>query len=403
MTMKTSSSARNISQLEQALCTGCRSCELSCPKNAIAMQENAEGFLYPAVNAACVQCGICLSRCPVLAPPHGDGIPAQRYAVIYREERTLSASSSGGLFGGIARHVLGTGGVVFGSAYDDDLNVGVVKIESVDDLHRIQGSKYVASDTGTSFSLAKEALDMGKTVLYGGSPCQVAGLRSFLGRPYDNLFTMDLICHGVPSGKLWRKYLCWLGKKHHGKIVYYGFRDKDVAGWSCGGKVKVKVKVKVMRAACDPYYSAFLRCETYRESCYRCPFARRENRVGDITMGDFWGTDFDYPEIPKEQGVSFCSVNTAQGRRLFDLAKDEFAVFECPEEERLEVNVAYSRPSVRPPVRDTIYDGIDEENADRYFAKFRYLRKPEYVMRKIASFVLPERVKVMLRKYVRRG
>ena len=208
-----------------------------------------------------------------------------------------------------------------------------------------------------------------KTVLFGGTPCQIAGLKAFLAKSYENLYTMDLICHGVPSAKLFSKYLFWLGKKYKSKIIYYGFRDKNISGWACGGKTLVitKKNKKIFEGKCDPYYSAFLRCETYRESCYTCPFAKKVDRIGDISMGDFWATDKEYLNIPKVDGISFCSINTKQGIKLFSLVKNLFYVFECPSDESLKRNIAYNKPSKRPELRNNIYANID--NDDNLFFK----------------------------------
>lgn len=387
---------KNISILLQQKCTGCFSCALSCPKQCISMQENGEGFFYPIVDTEkCVECEICVKKCPILTPVELDWIKPSRYALILKDGKVLLNSSSGGLFSGIASYFLENNGIVFGAAYDENLNVHTIGIESKDELYKIQGSKYVACNTEQTFEQAKYLLQKKKFVLYSGSPCQIAGLRSYLNHEYENLYTMDLICHGVPSAKLFRKYLDWLGKKYNGKIIYYGFRDKDVAGWSCGGKTKTKTKT--IEGICDPYYASFLRCESYRESCYVCPFAKSKERVGDITMGDFWGTDKDYPEIPKINGISFCSVNTFQGKKIFEYVKEKFNLYECPKDEILKINIAYNHPSERPLIRDSIYNGIDG-NLNKYFKSFKTSNYLKVSLKKMLSFILPKPVKNLIKK-----
>ncbi len=394
--------SQNISILSQQKCTGCRSCYMSCPKACILMQEDSEGFFYPIVDTKkCVGCGLCVKNCPILSPVKLDWIKANRFALILKDSEVLTKSSSGGLFAGVASYFLKNGGVVFGASYDENLSVHHIAIESENEIYLLQGSKYVTSNTGQTFEQVKTLLKNDRLVLYSGSPCQIAGLKAYLGRQYENLFTMDLICHGVPSAKLFRKYLEWLGKKNHGKIIYYGFRDKDVAGWSCGGKIKTKTKTKTLEGFCDPYYHQFLICGTYRESCYVCPFAKSTQRIGDITMGDFWGTDKSYPDIPVKDGISLCSVNTEQGKRLFELVKDRFNVYDCPENETLKINTAYNQPSARPKSRDTIYNGIDGD-LNKYFRSFKTPSYTKFRLKRFVAYILPKPVKNFIKKILRR-
>ena len=329
---------KNISVLNHKKCVSCRSCEFACPKGSIKLISSLEGFLYPVVDSSCIDCEVCIKVCPVLSPVKQQNFELERFAVILKDNSINLKSSSGGLFGGIANYILKNGGIVFGASYDAELNVEITKIGKIQDLQKIQGSKYVASDTKSSFLEVKKILNENKIVLYGATPCQIAGLRKFLRKDYENLYTMDLICHGVPSNKLFQKYLSWLSNKYKGKIIYYGFRDKEICGWSCCGKVVVKTKnkIKTLQGVCDPYYYSFSQCENYRESCYTCSYAKRTGRIGDLTMGDYWGTDFNYPYIPKENGISFVSINTEQGKRLFSLVKDMFDIYEIPTTETME-------------------------------------------------------------------
>lgn len=361
----------NVSTLEKSRCYSCRSCLLSCSKGAIAMLENAEGFQYPEVSRErCIDCGICVSRCPAMNPPVRENF-AQISKVVWRKDgEKLFQSTSGGLFTGLAERILDDGGVVFGAAYGDDLKVIQIFVESESDLRKLTGSKYVESQTGDSFKRAKEFLDTGRKVFYSGTPCQIAGLKKYLAKEYENLFTADLVCHGVPSQKLWRKYLEWLGNRTGGKIVYYGFRDKDVGGWSCGGKTKTKTKTKVIDGSCDPYYASFLRCETYRESCYSCPFSSME-RPGDVTMGDFFEVSEFYPGLDRTKGISLLIINNEKGERFFCSVEDKFEVLPISESQYLPVKGNLQTPSVRPCVRDDIYSGIDNLPPNEFFGKFR--------------------------------
>lgn len=398
----------NISLVPKTKCFSCRACELSCPTGAISMREDEEGFLYPEVDGTlCTNCRLCVKKCQALNPPEKGTLKEEAFAVFLKDAQKLSQSTSGGAFAGFAEKILSEGGVVFGAAYDENLYPVQTCVESLPDLQKLKGSKYVESDTADSFRKAKQLLDSERKVLYSGTPCQIAGLRVFLGKEYDNLFTVDLICHGVPSRKLFARWLEWLGKKAGGKIIYVGFRDKDVGGWTCGGKFKTKTKTKTIEGSCDPYYASFLRCETYRESCYTCPYAKAENRPGDITIGDFWGIENVLPQFAKvaKNGVSLIIINTERGRQCFSKTQEFFSFAVAPISEAAKYNENLRGSSVRPFFRDTAYDGIDG-NCDEYFGKFKCKSAFKLRARKILLFparivfrVLPASTRNWLRKF----
>ena len=361
----------SIACLDKSKCYSCHSCVLSCPKNAIRMQETSEGFLYPDVNAECVHCGICIHACPALTPPAIDVFEKECYCAYLLDSEKRMQSTSGGVFSGLAEKIILDGGIVFGAAYDTDLNVSQIAVDNLNDLQKLKGSKYVESYTGDSFKQVKLFLDKGRSVLYSGTPCMIAGLKTFLGKTYENLITVDIICHGVPSRKLFRKYLEWLEKKYRGKIIYYGFRDKDVGGWSCGGKAKTKTKTKTIAGSCDPYYASFLRGETYRESCYTCPFANTQ-RIGDITLGDFWGVERFYPEIDRTKGVSCVIVNSCKGQAFFDSVKEKMYKQKTLLKDICVDNTNLNHPTVKSSIRSYIYIGINELTPIRFFEKIKY-------------------------------
>ena len=394
----------SIACLDKSKCYSCHSCVLSCPKNAIRMQETSEGFLYPDVNAECVHCGICIHACPALTPPAIDVFEKECYCAYLLDSEKRMQSTSGGVFSGLAEKIILDGGIVFGAAYDTDLNVSQIAVDNLNDLQKLKGSKYVESYTGDSFKQVKLFLDKGRTVLYSGTPCMIAGLKTFLGKTYENLITVDIICHGVPSRKLFRKYLEWLGKKYRGKIIYYGFRDKDVGGWSCGGKAKTKTKTKTKTIAgsCDPYYASFLRGETYRESCYTCPFANTQ-RIGDITLGDFWGVERFYPEIDRTKGVSCVIVNSCKGQAFFDSVKEKLNTRRTNIESILFQNDNLKFPTQRSSMRNFLYDDIDASQIKSVFSKFKYNKSLMFRIRVSISNYLPSNVKQMLRVFLRRS
>ena len=191
----------------KADCCGCRACEQSCPCSAISIKKDKEGFLYPKVDESlCIGCGLCEKSCPVIKPSNAT-LPLECFAAVSRNEEIRRNSSSGGVFSELAEFVIKEGGVVFGVAFNERFLVSHIMVSNLEDLKQLRGSKYLQSDTGNTFTLCKEFLDNGVPVLYSGTPCQISGLRHFLKKEYSNLLLVDVICHGVPSPDVWKKYL----------------------------------------------------------------------------------------------------------------------------------------------------------------------------------------------------
>ena len=346
-------------------CCGCSGCEQICPKNCISMKPDSEGFLYPEVDESiCIECGICIKHCPILTDVSRCNIP-KVYAAKYKDRGSTFKSTSGGLFIPIAKSVLSMGGVVFGCAYDENLVAKHIKVETEDELYRLQSSKYVQSDTRGIYKQVKTELQNGKEVLFSGTGCQAAGLRSFLGKDYGNLLITDIVCHGVPSPKLFKNYIDYMGKKLGGTLTSYNFRSKEKRGWDLYYKAENGQKSKSDYGFFDPYYSAFLYCKTYRESCYECKFANK-NRVSDITLADYWGIQKFHPEFFDENGVSLVLVNTEKGKKYLEKIKDKLEIIESDYNKASVMNANLVHPSKRPSCRDSIYDGFDCGNFETY-------------------------------------
>lgn len=353
-------------------CTGCRACEQLCAKNAISMVPDKEGFLTAQIDAdKCVDCGLCQKRCPQ-NQVIGKNAPKKVIAVRLKDEDVLYRSASGGAFAGIAKAWIEDGGIVAGVTYDGEWNAHHVFATTLEELKAIQSSKYVQADTSQSFSEVKRLLTEGKKVLFSGTACQIGGLKAFLKKDYDNLLTMDLICHGVSSPLLFRKYIEWLGDKCGSPIKEYDFRDKK-GGWGLGYKYKYKYKYKYGSCSIDPYYSRFLAGDTYREACYQCKYCTPE-RVGDITIGDYWGIEKEHPKFFSTKGVSCVLVNTDKGINAWNSSASLFYTLESEFERVARHNGNLLHPTVRKnDVRDSIYLGINEENwfADKFAGSFR--------------------------------
>lgn len=308
-------------------CTGCAACYSACPRNAISMLADAEGFLSPeVVKDRCVDCGKCEEVCPVL---HfgAERKPLGIYAAKSKNQTLRLESSSGGVFSLLAKAVIDAGGSVFGAAVVDGYAIRHVKVEMDAQLARLRGSKYVQSEIGDSYREARMCLSMGKRVLFSGTPCQIAGFRNFLGREYRSLLCVDVVCHAVASPLAWQKYLEWINPDPFA-FESAKFRDKTW-GWrrysmrlrKGGGSDYCKSNAE------DPFLKGFSSELFSRESCYNC-CARNLKSGADITLGDFWRVWEEKPQIYDNQGVSLVLVNTEQGMSAFrqilaDVVADE--------------------------------------------------------------------------------
>lgn len=305
----------------KANCTGCTACKSICPQQCIMMLEDQEGFNYPFVdNTSCIDCSQCEKICPVINTDSqlnkGDNNTIL-YAAYSKDETIRRNSSSGGIFTLLAKEVLKKDGRVYGASFDENFNVVHSYIKDIKDIHILQGSKYVQSVLGTTFEDIKLYLKQGGLVLFCGTPCQVAGLRNYVGdRLKKNLYLVDFICHGVPSPKVWNKYL--KENKNQDEYIGISFRKKKY-GWktySLERKYK-SGKVKSSIFTFDTYMQAFLRDVILRPSCYKC-FFRSTNHLSDITLADYWEIKKVIPNFNDDKGVSKVMVHTEKGEELFN-------------------------------------------------------------------------------------
>lgn len=316
---------------DKTLCSGCTACRAACPKSCISMRDDAEGFKYPVVDLSlCIHCDLCERVCPLTNP--NDGTPTQSnvVAAINSDSHTRAASSSGGIFSLLAADVVARGGVVYGCIVDADLHVKHVAVETAEELTALRSSKYVQSDMSDIFRAVKQQLTAGREVLFSGVPCQVSGLRRFLRKDYPNLLTVDVLCHGVPSPKLYGDWIASLEQRYKAKAVSVNFRDKR-KGWK---RLFVEVCFDNGRryfrfSGFDPYMSMFLNNRSQRPSCFKCPFNSLV-RPGDISLGDFWGIGRRYPQLDDDKGITLLLVNSERGQNAFDAVAGQCTVHQMP-------------------------------------------------------------------------
>ena len=315
----------NIGKVEEENCCGCGACFQICPKGAITMVENNRGFLVPKIDEKkCISCGLCLSVCPEINKSDFNKV-LSAYAAISKDKDNLNASTSGGIFFHICKYVLSNNGIVYGCAWNNKINVEHVRIDTLEDLKRLYQSKYIQSNNTNSYLKVKSDLNAKKLVIYSGTACQIAGLRLFLKKDYDNLFTVEVICHGVPSPGLFREYIYWLEKKFKKKIIKYAFRNKEKH--KSGEHYMLSITFedfskKFIYANEDPYYSSFLNDKTLRKCCYSCKY-KLKNRISDFTLGDFWGAEKYLKKFPAQNGVSAIMINSTKAEKLFNQIKND--------------------------------------------------------------------------------
>lgn len=307
-------------------CSGCGVCKAVCSENAITIKQDDCGFYYPEIDTKrCVLCGKCQSNCHFINKSVSRNLFKDVFAVQSKDAEVLKKSQSGGLFAELAKSILNAGGAVYGAAFNDSFEVCHIRINSEEQLYKLQGSKYVQSKTEDIFETVKNDLDNGVQVLFSGTPCQVAALYSYLGQKNELLYTADMVCHGVMSPALWKSYLDYI-KKKYGEITHADFRDKSF-GWQSHNETFTVKNQKIKK---NIYRKIFYKNILLRPSCYSikngryitaCKYAGM-SRCADITIGDFWGIKKEASFFKNANlGISLCIVNTQSGSRLFDMIK----------------------------------------------------------------------------------
>ncbi|HAF85225.1 MAG TPA: hypothetical protein DCG32_02410 [Sphaerochaeta sp.] len=306
-------------------CFGCTACEHICPVSCICMVQDTKGFLYPQVDEEqCIDCGLCLQACPYVSDSNlnSDLFPDTIvYAAKHPDDATRMQSASGGAFTAISDYILEHQGVVYGAGYDAGLTACHMRASSTGQRDHLRGSKYVQSNLGDTYKTVEQDLQNSLRVLFTGTPCQVAGLRNYLQKDYENLLLVDLICHGVPSQKVFKDYLSQMEQQEGSAVIDCTFRDKSKGWKNLVMSLDFQSGTKKIEASNSTFYSLFIDGTILRPCCYECKFSNF-NRPSDITIGDFWGIEQTFPLFDDEKGISLILVNSRKGETFFQPASE---------------------------------------------------------------------------------
>lgn len=352
---------------EKVKCSGCGSCAAVCPKTSITMTVDAEGFRYPVIDGAdCVHCGACEKVCPVINPVPVSGNPSA-LAAQNTDESVRWASSSGGVFSALAAEVLAHGGKVCAAVYDSNFLVRHLLADSVDQLTGMRGAKYTQSRVEHCFPEIRKLLDKNVPILFAGTPCQTSGLRAYLGRDYQKLLLVDMICHGVPSPKVWTKYLRErnLADAPISEICEVNLRSKTT-GWShYGYSVEMEymdgTKYSVPQGQ-DTFMRGFVSNLYLRPSCADCSF-KGVKRCSDLTMGDYWGIWDQYPEFDDNKGTSLLLIQTDKGQDAWSRISDQFRSLDVPVHATVAQNPSTVCASLPHPNREKFFSGMESKKS----------------------------------------
>ena len=387
-----------IKLADRLVCTGCSVCAAACRFGAIEMLQNAEGFLYPRIDKSkCKKCGACSRACPVL-DNHEERQPLETYAANALDDELRMESSSGGVFSLLAKDVLGKKGVVFGAAFDhDDWHVYHKPVDNESDLRELRGSKYLQSVMGDCYVQAKEWLWDGKTVLFSGTPCQIAGLRHFIALdtriPKEKLLLVDVVCHAVPSPLAWRRYLetridsayingvggLELIRSIASRSKNFGWKQFSLSLLFANGKEYCSTLSQ------DAFLRGFL-AELYnRPSCHCCPFKNLKSG-SDLTIADYWGVGARFPELDDDRGTSLVLINTDKGLQAFERIKEMIKFRKSDYEHAIKGNPNIARATIKHRNRERFFKKVNVVTFDKLVAKMLQPPLPPLKTR-IRSFV----------------
>ena len=363
---------------EKNKCCGCHACYNVCPVNAIEMIEDEKGFKYPKVDKdKCIKCGMCEKVCPIINNKRIENEPLA-YACYNNDGSIREESTSGGIFTLLAEKIIEKNGAVFGAMFDEEFNVKHGYVENINELSKFRGSKYVQSSIGDMYKKAKDFLDEDRYVLFTGTPCQIEGLKSYLRKEYDKLYTQDIICHGVPSPLVWKKYREYRKEKDEGNLENISFRNKDNGWKNYFIKFKYETKEYKKTQSEDYFLRLFLSNVILRDSCYNCSF-KKLNRASDITLADFWGIQNVDSSMDDDKGTSLVIVNSAKGKELFEKISNKITKKEQKLEEAIKYNPSMISSVKMANTREDFFKNVEnfdfDKDINKYIPKVSLFRK----------------------------
>lgn len=352
-------------------CTGCTACYNSCTPDAITMECDEEGFLYPRIDKErCIECGICENTCPILKDHKRKYLNPIVYAGWNKDEQVRINSTSGGVFSALAEEILERDGVVVGAYYDEDFTVKHGMIEKIEDIPTLRQSKYTQSKLDNIFKDIKKRLDDKQLVLFCGTPCQSAGLQNYLKKSYNELFCCDFICRGVTSPKVYKKFLRDIAEKQETRVKKVQFKNKDY-GWNqFSTKLIFENDTTYQKDRYEDYYMrGYLKHNLYlRPSCHECEF-KKLPRVSDVSLGDFWGVGNYGKHLDNDCGTSVILVNSEKGIKLVDMISERLYLEQRELDEVLKGNVCLLNSAEEGKQRNYFFENISKYKFDELIEK----------------------------------
>lgn len=376
-------------------CTGCHACYSACPVKCIDMNKNKYGFLLPQINKdKCINCNKCEKSCPIINPNNNieeeKFIKEHSYVAFNKNDDIRKVSSSGGIFYLIAKAIIDDGGVVFGAAFDESFKVKHMEICEVKEIYKLQGSKYVQSEIGEIYLDVKKRLEDNIPVLFTGTPCQIEGLKSFLYKEYDNLYTQDIICHGVPSPLVWEKYL----HEFDGSINNISFRDKTFGWNNFSMRIDYNDSKYIKTLKEDSYMKSFLLNLSLRDSCYNCDF-KKNIRCSDITLADYWGIENVHKDMFDDKGASLIIIQSNKGLGLFNKIKENLYYKSTNLDVAIKYNTAINKSVDLPNKRTFFLENIKNYSLDNLLEACLKESKKDMLKRQIVRIL--RRIKRMVK------